>query len=105
VLSGRIMALLPLRRRFGLDTQQRNDFEPVDKPLRFYETGLCLAAQLPAFVALRTHNPSVELAAAVSMALLIALSLWKLVMPPRFSATRVAFVFVGLLYLFLLWNP
>jgi hypothetical protein len=70
-----------------------------------YETGLCLAAQLLAFVALTTHYPAVELAAAVSMALLIALSLWKRLVPPRFSAMRGAFVFIGLLCLFLLWNP
>jgi hypothetical protein len=86
-------------------TQQREDFEPVDKAVRLYEMGLCLAAQLLANAAMSTHSRAVKLAAVASMVLLIALSLWKLLVPPRFSATRGAFVFVGLLWLFLLWNP
>jgi hypothetical protein len=88
-----------------LDTQQRDDFEPVDKPVMWYETVLCLAAQLLALAALSTHYRAVELAAAAWLALLIALSLWKLVVPPRLSATRCAFVFAGLIWLFLLWHP
>jgi hypothetical protein len=55
--------------------------------------------------ALSAHFRAVELAAAVSIALFIALALGKLLVPPRFSATRSAFVFIGLLCLFLLWNP
>jgi hypothetical protein len=86
-------------------TQQHEDFEPVDKPVRLYETVLFLAAQLLAIVALSTHSRAVELAAVALLALLTALTLWKLVVPPRLSATRCAFVFASLLWLFLLWHP
>ena len=97
--------LPPSGRRVGVHTQQREDFEPVDKPMRLYETVLFLAAQVLAIAALSTHSRAVELVAVASLALLIALSLWKLLVPPRLSATRCAFVFAGLLWLYLLWHP
>jgi hypothetical protein len=66
---------------------------------------LFLAVQLLAIAALSIHAYAVELAAAASMALLIALSLWMLLVPSRLSATRCAFVLAGIIYRFLLWHP
>src|SRR5262249_4418106 len=96
---GIIVLLPPSGRRVGVHTQQRKDVEPIDNPVRLYDIGLCAAAQLLTFAAQSTHSRAVELAAAASLVLLIALSLWTLLVPPRYSATRVAFVFVGLLCL------
>jgi hypothetical protein len=97
--------LPPSGRRVGVHIPQPEEYEPVDTPVRFYEKLVCLAAQLLTIGALGTHNRAVELAAAASAVLLIALSLWKLFVPPRFSMDRSVFVFIGLLCLFLLWNP
>ena len=51
-----------------MHAQQREEYEPVDKPVRLYEKALFLAAQLLTIAALSTHFPAVELAAAASMA-------------------------------------
>jgi hypothetical protein len=80
------MALLPPSgRRVSVHTQQREDYEPVDKAARLYEKLVCLAAQLLTIGVVGTHNRPVGLAAAASAVLLIALSLRKLLVPPRFS--------------------
>ena len=50
----------------------------------------------------KTHSQGVELAAMSSFALLLALSLWKLLVPPQYSATRCAFVLISILCLVLL---
>jgi hypothetical protein len=90
--------LLPYSgRRFGVHIPQpeEEEYEPVDKPVRFYEAGLCFGAQLLMLAAMATHYPAVDLAAATSAILLIALSLWKLVVPPRFSVMRGVNVFMS----------
>lgn len=97
--------LLSGSRRFGVYTQQGEEFEPVDKPVRFYETLLCFTAQLLIFGALETHYRAAELAATASVALLLAVSLWKLLVPPRLSVTRCAFVCIGLICVVLLFVP
>lgn len=89
--------------RFELDTQQGERFEPVDKPVRLYESLLNGAAQLLTFAFLWTHYQLWQLVATVAVAVLMGVALWKLLAPPRFSATRGAFVFTGLLCLVLLY--
>lgn len=83
--------------------ERHEPYEPADRPVRFYELALCLVIQLLLLVEQRTQSYPLELATALSLALLLALSLWKLLVPPRFSATRSAFVLVSLIGLFLLF--
>jgi hypothetical protein len=86
-----------------LDTQQGEEFEPIDKPVRFYENLLNVATQLPTFAFVWTHYQPWQLVATFAAAVLMGVSLWKLLAPPRFSATRCVFVVVGLLCLFMLY--
>jgi hypothetical protein len=58
-----------------VSTTQREECEPADKPVRFYETALCIAAQLLLIVALTTHIRAAALAATVSAAVPIVVSL------------------------------
>ncbi len=83
---------------------QREEFEPADKPVRFYETMLCATADALLFVDRLADTRVVELAATAPAVVLIAVSLWRLLVPPRFSVTRCAFVLVGLLCLVLLFT-
>ena len=83
--------------------ERHEPYEPADRPVRFYELALCLVIQLLLLVEQRTQSYPLKLATALSLALLLALSLWKLLVPPRFSATRSAFVLVSLIGLFLLF--
>ncbi len=88
-----------------MHTQQGEQFEPVDKPVRPYETVLFAVAMLLVMAAQSTLYQAVELAAAVAVALLmLALPLWQLFVPPRFSSTRGAFVLMGVISLWLLWR-
>jgi hypothetical protein len=48
------------------------------------------------------HDLALGLVVAASIALLMGMSLWKLLVPPRFSATRCAFILIGLLSIVLL---
>jgi hypothetical protein len=77
-------------------------YEPTDRPVRFYELVVCFVAQVLLLAEQKTHSQGVELAAMSSFALLLALSLWKLLVPPRYSTTRCAFVLIGVLCLVLL---
>lgn len=79
-----------------MPTPQRDDYEPVDKPVRFYEYLLCLVALSLLIAAGWTQSRAAEIAAAASFALLIVVSLWNLLAPPRLSLTRCGFLFVGL---------
>ena len=88
-----------------MHTQRHEQFEPADKPVQFYELALCLVAQLVVFASLGTHNHVFELTATASVASLLALSLWKLFVPPRFSATRGAFVLISVLCVVVLGAP
>ncbi len=85
-----------------LNTRQRGELEPVDKPVRLYEIGLLFVVAALYIAAMLTHHPATELAGAAATGLLIATCLWNLFVPPRFSATRCAFLCIGLVYLFLL---
>jgi hypothetical protein len=73
--------------------------------MRLYELVLCLGAQLLVFAELWTHYRAAELAATASVALVIAVSVWKLLAPPRLSVTRCAFVLIGLICVVLLFMP
>ena len=86
-----------------MDTQQGERSEPIDKPVRFYESLLNIAAQLLTFAFLWAHYQLWQLVATVAVAVLMGVALWKLLLPPRFSAKRSAFVVAGLLCLFLLY--
>lgn len=86
----------------GVDTEQRQAFEPAERPVQIYESALCFATQLLAFATLWTHNRLVEIVAASAVALLLAMSLWKLLSPPRLSATRCAFLLIGIVCIALL---
>ncbi len=81
---------------------QDEDLGPVDKPVRPYEIALCIAALLLVGAALRAHFPAAEFTGMALVVLLIASSLWKLLVPPHLSETRCAFVLIGLLCLSLL---
>jgi hypothetical protein len=92
-----MMAPLLIRsREVAMPAQRRDAFEPVDKPVKFYESMLLYTAEVLWLAAVFTHSRVAEIAAAASLALLIAVSLWKLLMPPRLSVTRCVSVFVGL---------
>ena len=97
-----IVMLLSGSGRVNLNTRQREGLEPVDKPVRLYEIGLFLVVAALYIAAMLTHHPTIEFTAAAATGLLIAICLWNLFVPPRFSATRSAFLCIGFLYLFLL---
>ncbi len=80
-------------------------FEPVDKPVKWQEFLLCFITQFLTYWATQTHSPVAQTAALVSVAVLMGISLWLLLAPPRFSATRGSFILVGLLCLLLLLDP
>jgi hypothetical protein len=80
-------------------------FEPADRPVRWQESLLCLVTQLLTFLATWTHSPVAQTVAYVSILALMGLSLWLLLAPPRFSATRCAFIMCGLFCLVLLLEP
>jgi hypothetical protein len=86
-----------------LDTPPSKPFEPVNKPVQMHELLLNVATQLLTLVYLWTRIPTWRLVATTVVALLLGLSLWKLLVPPRFSATRVAYVIWGLICLALLY--
>ena len=86
-----------------MDTQQGERYEPLDKPIRFYEKLLNVAAQWLTFAFLWTHYQAWQLVATVTVAVLMGVSLWKLLAPPRYSATRIVFVIAGLMCLVLLY--
>ncbi len=73
------------------------EFEPADRPVQLYESLLCLLAQGLVFASRATHAPLVERRAGAAIALLLIMSLWKLLLPPRVSATRCAFLLIGLI--------
>lgn len=86
----------------GLHTQRREEFEAADKPVRFYETALCFVAQVLFFARVWTRSTVFALPAATAFALLIVISLLKLLVPPRLSATRCAFIWISILALVVL---
>lgn len=86
-----------------MDTQQGERFEPTDRPVRLYEYLLNGAAQLLTFVLLWTHLQTWRLVATVTVAALLGVALWKLLAPPRYSATWGAFVVCGLMCMILLY--
>jgi cell division protein FtsW (lipid II flippase) len=88
-----------------VDAERPGEFEPADRPVQWYETAVCIAAQFLTFLSLGAHNRVVELAAGACIALLVIMSLWKLLVPPRFSATRGAFVLLSLICVWLLIHP
>lgn len=86
-----------------MHTQRHEPYEPADRPVRFYEIALCLVTQILMLVEQRTQSHLLEMAAASSLAVLLVLSLRKLLVPPRYSATRTVFVLVSIIGLFLLF--
>ena len=78
-----------------MDTRQRKELESFDKPVRFYETLLCSAANQLTIAGWMTQGHAIELAAIGLFAVLMALSLWMFLVPPRYFATRAAFVVVA----------
>lgn len=88
-----------------MGTQRHEEYEPADKPVRLYEYVLCAAPQVLWFVWQGTHSPITRLGAVVAIVLLLAVSLWKLLIPPRFSATRCAFVLLALIGIVLVVHP
>jgi hypothetical protein len=107
-----IIALLPAGRRSDtLNTNQPQESEPIDRPVQWYELALLVIAELLAAAALgdvpqlpsqAAHSRIVEIAAITAAAVLLVVSLWKLLLPPRLSATRGAFVVIGLISIYLL---
>jgi drug/metabolite transporter (DMT)-like permease len=85
--------------------QRSADYEPADRPIRWYEFALCLVTQLLVFACRWTPNPLLEYTAIASTTALMATALWKLLLPPRLSATRCAFVLIGLIGIVLLFLP
>lgn len=82
---------------------KRDEFEPADRPVRAYETLLCMAMNAALFSVYWWHVRPAEVIAGVLACILIVVALVKLLLPrPRFSATRGAYVFLGLLALVLL---
>jgi hypothetical protein len=78
--------------------------EPADKPVRFYENVLFVLSQLLWIASDYTGVLAVELVGAGVVAILTAVSVWKLLVPPRLSTTRGAYVVAGLVDGFLLFN-
>jgi hypothetical protein len=100
------MVLLPgSSGRFSVQTRQREDYEPADRPVKFYEFLLCIMTQALVGVGRYLHIAPAMPAAIMSIALLMAISLWKLLVPPRFSATRGAFLLAGVICIALLFPP
>lgn len=85
-----------------MNSQQRSQFEPVDKPVRLYEVGALFVAGAMYIVALLTQYRAIELAAVAAESLLIITCVWNLLAPPRFSVTRCAYLCIGLVCLILL---
>lgn len=84
---------------------KHDEFEPADRPVRAYETLLCMAVNAALFSVYWWHPRPAEIITAVLACILIVVALVKLLLPkPRFSATRGAYVFLGLLALVLLSN-
>ncbi len=70
-------------------------FEPVEKPVKWQEFLLCFITQFLTHLATQMHSPVAQTAALVSVAVLMGISLWLLLAPPRFSATRGSFILAG----------
>src|SRR5262249_4201471 len=86
----------------SVQKRERGEIEPADRPVRFYETALLVVAGALIAFALGTQNRPATLAAIAADGLLLAVSLWKLLAPPRFSTRRCANVIVGFLFMALL---
>ncbi len=86
-----------------MQKRERGRIEPADRPVPLYETALFVVAGALIAFALGTQNRAATLAAIAADALLLAVSLWKLLAPPpRLSTTRLARVMVGLSFMALL---
>lgn len=85
-----------------MQTRRREDYEPADRPVRFYESLLSIVTLLLVLAALYTHFSAAMPAAAASITVLMVVSLWKLLTPPRFSATRGGFVVACLIFIVVL---
>ena len=85
--------------------ERRDPFEPTDRPVQFYEYLVCLSSQLLLFAWEHTSIRGFWLGSFAAVALLVGMSLWKLLLPPRFSATRGAYIVVSAIAMVLLFSP
>lgn len=102
--AGMARCVLYAAKGASVRTQPHEEFEPADKPVRWYENVLCAIMQALWFLYIFTHVPVARLGTVVAIGLSLAVSLWKLLFPPRLSATRCAFVLIAILGIVLVLN-